>query len=162
MVLFNQRITKALIRLYGCKGWSAHLLFENLRRQVFSGRGPVDAWLISKLTFLNQWKEKNEKIFLDQSWRKYKAGPGSNTTPGSAIRPANNCTTGLILGFVSYSKTCLKWPLKNRQNKDVNDKWYLNEGRKYCRMLSFGAFCNTFDMHKAIIGLEIWFLFFLE
>ena len=34
-----------------------------------------------------------------------------------------------------YSKTCLKRPLKNRQNKDVNYKWYLNEGQKYCRML---------------------------
>ena len=22
-----------------------------------------------------------------------------------------------------YSKTCLKQPLKNRQNKDLNDKW---------------------------------------
>ena len=28
-----------------------------------------------------------------------------------------------------YSKTCLKWPLKNRQNKDLNDKGPLNEGR---------------------------------
>ena len=26
-------------------------------------------------------------------------------------------------------------PLKNRQNKDLYDKWYLNEGQKYCRML---------------------------
>ena len=34
-----------------------------------------------------------------------------------------------------YSKTCLKQPLKNRLNKDHNDKWWLNEGRKYCRML---------------------------
>ena len=34
-----------------------------------------------------------------------------------------------------YSKTCLKQPLKNRQNKDLNDKWQLNEGQKYCRML---------------------------
>ena len=24
---------------------------------------------------------------------------------------------------------------KNRQNKDLIDRWYLNEGRKYCRML---------------------------
>ena len=24
-----------------------------------------------------------------------------------------------------YSKTCVKRPLKNRQNKDINDKWYL-------------------------------------
>ena len=24
---------------------------------------------------------------------------------------------------VYYSKTCLKQPLKNRQNKDLNDKW---------------------------------------
>ena len=35
-----------------------------------------------------------------------------------------------------YSKTCVKRPLKNRQNKDLNDKWYLNEGHKYCRKLS--------------------------
>ena len=27
-----------------------------------------------------------------------------------------------------YCKTCVKRPLKNRQNKDINDKWYLNEG----------------------------------
>ena len=34
-----------------------------------------------------------------------------------------------------YSKTCLKLPLKNRQNNDLNDKWLPNEGQKYCRML---------------------------
>ena len=33
-----------------------------------------------------------------------------------------------------YSKTCVKRPLKI--DKDLNDKWLLNEGRKYCRMLS--------------------------
>ena len=35
----------------------------------------------------------------------------------------------------AYSKTCVKRPLKNRQNKDLNDKCWLNEGQKYCRML---------------------------
>ena len=35
---------------------------------------------------------------------------------------------------VIYIKTCLKRPLKNRRNKDLNDKWELNEGQKYCRM----------------------------
>ena len=34
-----------------------------------------------------------------------------------------------------YCKTCVKWLLKNRQNEDLNDKWWHNEGRKYCRML---------------------------
>ena len=29
----------------------------------------------------------------------------------------------------NYSKTCVKWPLKNRQNKDLNDKWLRNEGQ---------------------------------
>ena len=24
--------------------------------------------------------------------------------------------------LLMYSKTCVKWPLKNRQNKDLNDK----------------------------------------
>ena len=40
MILYNTRITKALIRLRGCAGWSAPLLFANHRRQVFSRRGP--------------------------------------------------------------------------------------------------------------------------
>ena len=35
MVLSNKRMTKALIRLRGCAGWSAPLLFANPRRQVF-------------------------------------------------------------------------------------------------------------------------------
>ena len=34
-----------------------------------------------------------------------------------------------------YRKACVKLPLKNRQNKVLNDKWQLNEGQKYCRML---------------------------
>ena len=34
-----------------------------------------------------------------------------------------------------YSKTCLKRPLKNRQNKEHNDKWQHSEGRKFCRKL---------------------------
>ena len=39
-----------------------------------------------------------------------------------------------------YSKTCLKRPLKNRKKnpKGLKDKWLLNEGQKYCRML----FCS--------------------
>ena len=39
--------------------------------------------------------------------------------------------------FETYSKTCLKRPLKNRQNIGLKDKWLLNEGLKYCRMLSW-------------------------
>ena len=42
---------------------------------------------------------------------------------------------GISIFKLNYSKTCLKWPLNNRQNTDLNDKCYLNEGRKYCRML---------------------------
>ena len=38
---------------------------------------------------------------------------------------------------MQYSKTCLKRPLKNRQNKGLKDKCKLNEGRKYYRMLSW-------------------------
>ena len=40
MLLLNKRITKALSRLRKCAGWSAPLLFANLRRQFFSRRGP--------------------------------------------------------------------------------------------------------------------------
>ena len=43
MILFNKGITKALIKLCKCAGWSAPLLFANPRRRVFSLRGPFDA-----------------------------------------------------------------------------------------------------------------------
>ena len=51
MVLFKKRISKALIRLRGCAGWSAPLLFAHPRRQTFSRRGPnVVAWYSCQLT----------------------------------------------------------------------------------------------------------------
>ena len=40
MALSKTRITKALIRLRGCAGWSVPVLFANPGRQVFSRRGP--------------------------------------------------------------------------------------------------------------------------
>ena len=40
-IIFSyKRISKALISLCGCAGWSAPLLFAKHRRQVFSRRGP--------------------------------------------------------------------------------------------------------------------------
>ena len=45
----KMRIIKALDRLRGCAGWSAPLLFENHRRQVFSRRGPYGyGYILSK------------------------------------------------------------------------------------------------------------------
>ena len=41
MVLSKHHITKALISLRGCAGWSAPLLFANSWRQVFSRPGPI-------------------------------------------------------------------------------------------------------------------------
>ena len=40
VILSNKRITKVLIRLHGCAGWSAPLLFAIPQRQVFSLPGP--------------------------------------------------------------------------------------------------------------------------
>ena len=34
----------------------------------------------------------------------------------------NRVNTQVNVKFTMYSKTCLKRPLKNRQNKDLNDK----------------------------------------
>ena len=43
---------------------------------------------------------------------------------------------------VTTIKPVLSGNSKKRQNKDLNDIWLLNEGRKYCRMLR-----NIFDLH---------------
>ena len=40
MILSKKRVIKALIRLRGCAGWSAPVLFANPPRQVVSRRGP--------------------------------------------------------------------------------------------------------------------------
>ena len=40
MILSGKRITKALISLPGCAGWSVSLLFANPGQQVLSQRGP--------------------------------------------------------------------------------------------------------------------------
>ena len=34
-----------------------------------------------------------------------------------------HCLSKYLLRGFQYSKTCLKRPLKNRQNKDLKDKW---------------------------------------
>ena len=40
VILSKKRITKMLIRMCGCAGWSAPLLFANHQRQFFSRHGP--------------------------------------------------------------------------------------------------------------------------
>ena len=58
-------------------------------------------------------------------------------------------------GFkVIYSKTCVKRPLKNRQNKALNDRWLLNEGRKYCRMLPLEHSAILLTCIKRSLGLK--------
>ena len=65
---------------------------------------------------------------------------------------------GGLCAYAIYSKTCVKWPLKNRHNKDLKDKWQRNEGQKYCRLLPLvhsailltcikAVSIDTFDLH---------------
>ena len=57
----------------------------------------------------------------------------------------------LCLGLI-YCKTCVKLPLKNRNNKALNENGSLMKVESIAEC--FGAFCNTFDLHLVIIGLE--------
>ena len=50
MMLSKKRNTRALIRLRGCAGWSAPLLFATTRRQVFSRRGP---FIVEQFTYIS-------------------------------------------------------------------------------------------------------------
>ena len=47
---------------------------------------------------------------------------------------------------LSYSKICLKRPLKNRQNKGLKTNGSLMK-EEIIAECSLGAFCNTFDLH---------------
>ena len=59
-----------------------------------------------------------------------------------------------------YSKTRLKRLLKNRQNRGANDKWYLNEGQKYCRMLPLEHSAIFLTCIKRKLVLKTKFLVF--
>ena len=57
--------------------------------------------------------------------------------------------------ITEYSKTCVKRPLKIDNITGLNimttGSLIMVESIAEC---SFGAFCNTFDLHKAIISLK--------
>ena len=68
MSLPKKRITKALIRLRGCAGWSAPVLFANPRRQVFSRCGPFDVNLTIMTVIINyQLKQADGPISIETS-----------------------------------------------------------------------------------------------
>ena len=46
----------------------------------------------------------------------------NSTEPWMLNAAISNIISSAGLVILTYSKTCLKWPLKNRQNKDLNDK----------------------------------------
>ena len=55
-MLSKKRITRALIRLCGYAGWSAPLLFANLRKQEFSRGGAKKYKLKTQNEYLNKRK----------------------------------------------------------------------------------------------------------
>ena len=52
-----------------------------------------------------------------------------------------------------YSKTCVKRPLKIHKTKVLKTNGNLMKVDSIAEC-SLGAFCNTFDLHLAIIGIE--------
>ena len=42
----------------------------------------------------------------------------------SSKETVNKEYMGQHMRIIQYSKTCVKRPLKNRQNTDLNDKWF--------------------------------------
>ena len=59
MILSKMRITRALIRLRGCAGWSAPLLFANPEDRFFSCRGPCDV-TYNFIQNHNYWKDLHQ------------------------------------------------------------------------------------------------------
>ena len=57
-----------------------------------------------------------------------------------------------VVRYESYNKTCLKQPLKRTPKIGFQYPLSLYAGQKYCRILLWGAFCNTFDLDKATIS----------
>ena len=52
----------------------------------------------------------------------------------------------LLLNLVTYSKACLKRPLKNRQSEGLKTNGSLMKVESIAEC-SLREFCNTFDLH---------------
>ena len=68
MILSDKRITKALISLRGCVGWSAPVLFANLRRQVFSRRGPNYSYIEDVVLFMYLNNQTFISVAMHLTW----------------------------------------------------------------------------------------------
>ena len=62
----------------------------------------------------------------------------------SAARSPCSWSTPL---FSNTVKPVLSGHFEKIKNEGLKDRWSLNTGLKYCRMLQGGAFCNTFDLY---------------
>ena len=49
--------------------------------------------------------------------------------------PVFHMTLAVCGTLNTYSKTCLKWPLKKKTKNGFQGRLLLNAGQKYCRML---------------------------
>ena len=69
---------------------------------------------------------------------------------------------------MSYSKTCVKWPLSKRPKFGFQDQLSLNAGQKYCRMLPLecrmpqgeqSAILSTFIKLSFVIKIVVMSIF---
>ena len=111
MILSKKRITKALISL---RRLVCTFIVHKPRRQVFLRPGPY-VCSFSKWSGLVFNRKSRHAVVTDR------------LPCIKQFKPTNMILVwqqALDYGFCLYSKTCVKQPLKNRQSKDLNDKWY--------------------------------------
>ena len=62
---------------------------------------------------------------------------------------------------MNYIKTCVKWPLSERQKIGFQDQLSLNAGQKYCRVLQVehSAILSTFIKLPFVIKIFILTIF---
>ena len=90
MLLSKKRTTKALIRLRGCAGWSAPVLFANPRKQGFSRLGPNGCW------HFNIYEKEIFRAQLNWAWKKHYNLGTSSLPKGDdckTIKDTKNYTT---------------------------------------------------------------------
>ena len=96
-----------------------------------------------KLKFLSQAKVSYTGILICGALKSLSAPCVCNK---GAYEPVHQCNLlSMSEKGVIYNKNSVKRPLKNEQNKVLNDKWLCRS--KVLQNAPLGAFCNTFDMH---------------
>ena len=93
-------------------------LYSETVLKFYNLEARVKTYYLSKTTFVARCSSLD---IIPVEIKQTRSNAPQDKAPNTAELKINEIYTDYVMCLVIYSKTCVKWPLKNRQNNDLND-----------------------------------------